>query len=221
LYTNFVYKYAILKKTGREVKLANYIVSVYFQDGIEEIFLPNIDNAVINFTISPAISSFRHDLQLIFEVWNSGWSLRSTDFLELYADSRRVEIAPLRKDVVIMGRIKNTEDKFSIIVNENFDSYTMFNKYTFDRNVSIGANPKNNVQFNVNNLVSGEHAHLAKEAGGKCILADLGSRNGTFINGQRIKRQVELSYGDVIYIVGLKIVYLNDMLAISIPYENI
>jgi len=50
---------------------------------------------------------------------------------------------------------------------------------------------------------------------------DLGSRNGTFLNGQRMKKQVELSYGDVIYIVGLKIVFLKNILAMSMPYENI
>ena len=60
----------------------NYIVSIYFQDGIEEIFLPNADNTVINFTISPFISSFRYEFNLTFEVWNSEWNLRSTDMVE-------------------------------------------------------------------------------------------------------------------------------------------
>ena len=198
----------------------NYIVSVYFQDGIEEIFLPNIDNTVMDFTISPSISSFRYELKLKFEVWNSEWILRATEPVKLFVNSRRVDVAPLRRDKVILGSVRDTEDKFSIIVHENFDSYTMFNKYRFESNVTIGANPTNNVQFNSSNLVSGEHAALVKETGGRCLLEDLGSRNGTFVNGQRVKKRVELNYGDIVYIVGLKIVYLGDILAISIPNKN-
>lgn len=45
--------------------------------------------------------------------------------------------------------------------------------------------------------VSRRHAHLIVD-GGRVSLHDLGSGNGTFVNGQRLNRQVELTPGDCI-----------------------
>jgi pSer/pThr/pTyr-binding forkhead associated (FHA) protein len=45
--------------------------------------------------------------------------------------------------------------------------------------------------------VSSKHARIVKE-GDCCFLEDLGSRNGTFVNGQRISTRVSLSPGDVV-----------------------
>jgi hypothetical protein len=45
--------------------------------------------------------------------------------------------------------------------------------------------------------VSGRHARFV-DAGGRWNVEDLGSTNGTFVNGARISRPVELQPGDVI-----------------------
>ncbi len=45
--------------------------------------------------------------------------------------------------------------------------------------------------------VSGKHARIVKD-GDQYFLEDLGSRNGTFVNGQRISTRVSLSSGDVV-----------------------
>lgn len=199
----------------------NFIAVVYFQNGFEEIFLPNIDNTAVSFSIPVSVSSFRGELNLAFEVWDSVWSLRSSDEVDLYVDSRRVSFARLGKGGVILGRVRFTDENFSVMVNENFDNYTNFKKYIFDRDVSIGSGADNTVRFNANNLVSGSHAALAFAKGGACFLTDLNSRNGTFLNGQRVTSRTELAFGDVVYIVGLKIVYLRDILAVSTPYGNV
>ena len=50
-----------------------------------------------------------------------------------------------------------------------------------------------------------------------CIRDSNNSVNGTFLNGRLVKEKTKLHYGDVVYIVGLKIVYLNNLLAINNP----
>ena len=42
---------------------------------------------------------------------------------------------------------------------------------------------------------------------------DKNSVNGTFLNGRLVTEKTRLHYGDIIYVVGLKIVYLNNLLA--------
>nr|WP_240808043.1 FHA domain-containing protein [Polyangium spumosum] len=73
---------------------------------------------------------------------------------------------------------------------------------TFERDlVRLGRAPDNDVVFDANHdrEASGYHAELRRE-GGAWFVVDLGSRNGTFANGQRIQRHAlaagtEVSFG--------------------------
>ena len=67
-----------------------------------------------------------------------------------------------------------------------------------------------------NRFVTGTHAEITFESGAAYI-TDKNSVNGTFLNGRLVTEKTRLHYGDIIYVVGLKIVYLNNLLAINDP----
>ncbi|MGQ9527000.1 FHA domain-containing protein [Chloroflexus sp.] len=58
-----------------------------------------------------------------------------------------------------------------------------------------------------NPQVSRFHARLDRAPGGGVLLRDMGSTNGTFVNGQRVTAPVVLKLGDVIQIGAFKLVY--------------
>jgi signal transduction histidine kinase/CheY-like chemotaxis protein len=61
--------------------------------------------------------------------------------------------------------------------------------------------------------VSRLHARIERSASGEASIADLDSRNGTWVNGQRVRWKL-LTYGDVIEIgksTALRFIYQNDM----------
>lgn len=62
--------------------------------------------------------------------------------------------------------------------------------------LTIGRDSSNHVAIN-DAEVSRKHARLTFQ-GGKFVLEDLGSTNGTFVNGQRLARPVVLKPGDVV-----------------------
>lgn len=62
------------------------------------------------------------------------------------------------------------------------------------RILTIGRNPGNNILLN-NNTVSRNHAQITILDNGQLILKDLGSSNGTYINGTRINENY-LKHGD-------------------------
>ncbi len=66
--------------------------------------------------------------------------------------------------------------------------------------------------------VSRKHARLTFQ-GGKYVIEDLGSTNGTFVNGQRLVSPVVLKSGDVISL-GEQIVLMYEALAID-PGETV
>jgi predicted component of type VI protein secretion system len=63
--------------------------------------------------------------------------------------------------------------------------------------VTIGRQPDNTVSVD-NPAVSGRHARIARDGDG-FVVEDLESRNGTFVNGERVTRQV-LRHGDVVLV---------------------
>ena len=65
--------------------------------------------------------------------------------------------------------------------------------------VSIGRHPMNDLRFDANKDidVSGRHAEL-RSVGGRHLLHDIGSTNGTFVNGVRIVAEQEVRDGDVL-----------------------
>ncbi len=71
----------------------------------------------------------------------------------------------------------------------------------------IGRDPSNGVAIN-DAEISRKHSRLTFQ-GGKYVLEDLGSTNGTFVNGQRLAGPVVLKPGDVISL-GEQIVLMYD-----------
>jgi pSer/pThr/pTyr-binding forkhead associated (FHA) protein len=72
---------------------------------------------------------------------------------------------------------------------------------------SLGRRPYNDIVID-NLSVSGEHA-LIHMAGKEVFLEDLGSTNGTYVNGKSVKKQ-QLESGDVVEIAKYKITFLAD-----------
>ncbi|MBI3162709.1 MAG: FHA domain-containing protein [Chloroflexi bacterium] len=71
----------------------------------------------------------------------------------------------------------------------------------------LGRDPSNHVAIN-DAEISRKHSRLSFQ-GGKYVLEDLGSTNGTFVNGQRLAGPVVLKPGDVISL-GEQIVLMYD-----------
>ncbi len=65
--------------------------------------------------------------------------------------------------------------------------------------VSIGRHPMNDLRFDPNKDVdcSSRHAEL-RTVGGRHVIHDIGSTNGTFVNGERVSAEREVKDGDTI-----------------------
>ena len=63
--------------------------------------------------------------------------------------------------------------------------------------IRIGRKSENDVVLN-NSSVSGRHAEIFVNEDGIVFLTDLGSTNGTFINGNRVEGSVLLKKGDIL-----------------------
>lgn len=60
---------------------------------------------------------------------------------------------------------------------------------------TLGRHPDNTVQV-LDRIVSKEHCRITRGAGGEYTLRDVGSLNGSYVNGQRVATEQQLSSGD-------------------------
>ncbi|MGE3633634.1 MAG: adenylate/guanylate cyclase domain-containing protein [Sandaracinaceae bacterium] len=70
---------------------------------------------------------------------------------------------------------------------------------------TLGRHPNNTVQV-LDRIVSKEHCHVDRIDGGRWIVRDLGSLNGTYVNGERIAERV-LNPGDEIMLGSTRIIF--------------
>lgn len=74
---------------------------------------------------------------------------------------------------------------------------------------TVGRHPENDIQV-LDRVVSKEHCHVLYEKGKGYIIKDLGSLNGTYLNGERIENQKILSDGNEIKLGNTRCMFLAE-----------
>jgi pSer/pThr/pTyr-binding forkhead associated (FHA) protein len=85
----------------------------------------------------------------------------------------------------------------------------IINEYPLNKNsVTIGRRHENDIQLN-DLTVSGRHALISVNDAEEIVVEDLGSTNGTLVNGNHIKKSV-LNYGDIVQVGHHQFTLLNE-----------
>ena len=193
------------------------LLTVFFENGFSEYYFPAVDNRKHPISISPYISGLDDELILNVEVWDGKWTIGSDKRYDLLKAGQPVQSSELANGLVLEGTIKKDGTWFSLKVDEVAEGSTGFSKYILRRDrismLKIGTDKACDIVYD-NRFVSPNHAQIQFE-GENTFIADNGSTNGTYLNGRMVSGKAPVKYGDVIYIVGLKIVYLGQLLAIN------
>ncbi len=198
----------------------NLLVTTIFENGFQEIYLPAVDNKSHPIEIRPSISGLTEDIVLPLEVWGGVWTLENSTQYSITIDEVPTLKTELEPGKLLNCTVKGTDIVFSLTVtlanvgNTSFDKYFLNLKNTTA--VTIGSKPTGNLITYANRFCSPTHAEITLE-GDTVFIDDKNSVNGTFVNGRLLTSKQQLFYGDVIYIVGLKIVYLDNVLAVNNP----
>ncbi|MBE5860523.1 MAG: type VII secretion protein EssC [Butyrivibrio sp.] len=198
----------------------SFLLTAVFENGFCELYLPDVDNKKVPLEIKPYISGRDEDVILPVEVWDGVWTLTGGGKYVITQNEKKVE-----KVTIADGMFLNCEFKdgqvFSLTAEEVAEGNTQFKKYFINPGsrieIGIGKDGSNQISYN-NKFVSPKHAQISFTGDG-AILKDLDSMNGTFVNGKMLSGEKKLIFGDVIYIIGLKIIFLGNTLAINNPKD--
>lgn len=197
------------------------IFMMFKSDAFREFVLPNLDNSDYHIYIDRETFHLFEGFSLRFEVIERQWSIKAdSKSYEIIRHNESVdEVALCGKELVTI-RTKHGEIFKGITYDASMElSPSMKYDLRGVIDISIGKSDVNTISYDFYNLVSKVHCLIYSD-NYRIYLKDVSS-NGVFINSQRISGTVTLCYGDTIEIFGLRIIFLDDILALSSRTGNL
>lgn len=153
---------------------------------------------------------------------NEQWVLKSNKNVKIL-DEEESEINTIILEELNIYNLKltNNQERLILFTEPVTDDRQTYQKLQIKQNaeITIGRNINNEIVY-LNQFVSGRHAKLTF-LNSMCTITDENSTNGTFVNGKRINDKEKLKVGDVIYIMGLKIIIGNKFIAYNNPDNQV
>lgn len=200
----------------------SYILSVYSTKAFKEILLPAIDNSDYSLFLQCSLFGFSNDVEINMEIMDGKWRIcDSKDYSFTYVNTKEEYKSNILKNGDVLAGNFAKSDVISIIVRETDTSFGVMKKYSlrYLTEITIGNDSSNTFSYNFHNLVSGLHARIIKK-GNNILIEDRGL-NGIFINSKRAVGTSQLAFGDIIDIYGLKLVFLDEFIAVNTYVDNL
>lgn len=193
----------------------NIILSVYSENAFKEYQLPSVNNADYSFVLQKDFFCLKKSININLEIMDGEWRLKQDKTYALRINGERYQGHAL-KDMDKVSVLVEGEKDITIIVKYTESIFHAYVKYDL-RNVSsvtIGKDSENDIVYDYLRLVSRKHAIISRTGNDFKIVND--SLNGTYVNLHKISGEQILFFGDYINIMGLRMVFLGDYLAIDI-----
>lgn len=171
---------------------------------IKQFRLPN--KAVGNYWIKDTEDGVEKDL-INIEAVNGKWSLLSNEYISVIENDEEKKQIYLKNYSFYVLKNKRSSTYLLLYCCPIYD-YT-YKKYSLNNisEITIGNSNNNYIYYN-NSGVDKVHAKIVLNNSNKYILIDNDSRLGVYVNNMRISRKKELKTGDVIFLAGLKIIFI-------------
>ena len=182
----------------------NYILFINRLEEVTEIPLPAADNRKFMVNICGC--------NIDIEVFNGVWRMLASDDVNIMTDDKLTDSATIETNKTIHIIPKNGE-RFAVLVQETNMENASFSKYSVADKQSITIGRENDNDIVIHSEYAGAHHCTITKDNNGYILTD-NSKNGTFVNGKRIHGSIELNIFDTIYIVGNKIFFLGNVIAV-------
>lgn len=185
-----------------------YILYVNCSDKVVEHPLPAINNR----KCSVSLVEIAPDCCFSLEVFDDVWKAFSTEKLRLFSDDVTDGQFCISDGTVIHAVYGGIE--FVLIFRELSDDVVNFRKFDIGgtRRITIGSSDECDIVIN-DRFVSEKHAFISR-VGDDLYIAD-NSTNGTFVNGMQVNADTKLKIFDEIYIVGVKLVNMGNIIAVN------
>lgn len=192
------------------------IVTLISQEKIETISLPSKKTG--RYGIFRTIENGQKQLIVNIEAVENKWVIRENELAEILNEQGKSVGEMILSDgfQIVMLNSRLTHEKFQLVIEPDSPERKQFQKYVVTDNCKINIGRAADNQLIYTNIFTSAHHACLMYQNGVWSITDTQSSNGIFVNNQKVVMK-ELSYGDVVYIMGLKIVVGNKTISFNNP----
>ena len=207
----------------------NYIVSVYSREAFREFILPSVRDADYELVLGREVFGLSSDVTLRLEIIGESWRLNPDGGYRIFREEetrdgakgpvrrvRREITRPLPVPFQGMVRLVSREgEDLSVFSGVSGSPLKAFEKYDIRSvdHITVGKDPGNMIRIGGQETVSGKHARLYRR--GNEWYVECPGINGLYLDGKILKGSRALAFGSVLNIIGLRMVFLKDTLAVD------
>lgn len=190
------------------------LLIIYQNEVMKEVLLPIINNSDYEVYIDKNNYSLKNSFNLYFESVNKEWYIKDSKSYAITHNHEQKSRLSLNNTDMFNIRTDCGELLKCIVVNNEF-IFRAFDKYIIKHIncIDIGRSLNNEICYECMGMVSGRHCSIVNE--NDCFYLYDYSSNGIFVNSRRVHNRKQLKFGDIIDIFGLKILFFDDILAVS------
>ena len=189
----------------------NLILSLFSKYTMREYPIPPVSRNRYSIPVSKDELCLSEDVLLDFRVQQDKWVISSS--CDIIRGSEREPACLLYAGEILLFRNNAGDELIAVIKGKS--EFAPFEKISLSAadSLTIGRDPSCDIVYDCGKMVSRLHAVISK-AGGETYIESQ-SRNGVYLNGRNIGYPETLKFGDEIDIIGLHMVFLDDLLAVD------
>lgn len=150
---------------------------------------------------------------------NGKWKVYSNKNVRILANKESLKEVVLNEYQFLILQIKDEAGYYILYTSPVNDLSYKYLEMERDSNFTIGSSNDNAFSCN-NQLISPKQVEITYQ-NRTWLIKDLNSEYKTFINNKALNGMVRLNHGDVIFIMGVKIIVLGNMLIYNNPLESV
>ena len=199
------------------------LLTLIFREKMYSLQLPEKVAGQFSFKDDSIKKNDRRILIIDSDVNNNAWIIKSTKKIKVYGKEREIlkQIELKENELYLLSIGSENAERAFLFTESISDDRKTYTKYILKepQEIAIGTLDDNNIVIN-NSYISGHHAKLSFD-GEKWKLFPYPKTNGVYVNRKRIETEYQLNSGDVVFILGVKIVIGGTFFAINNPGQSV
>lgn len=173
----------------------------------------------IEFCLDKCMTLFSEDYVFSFEYDGDNYKLSSNNDYIVSVKGKNLDSKIISDGDVLVCNFLRENSKVILLVQFEEDTSSIFYKFPIKNleEITIGSSDYNDIVYKNENVLD---KHLILNFTNKPNVKSIGNAAGCYVNGVRFL-DFDLKFGDVIFLYGLKCVYLGDYIALNDPNKNV
>ncbi len=194
-------------------------IYLFCKDRLVEWEINRFQDSMVEFVLDKSITMFSRDYNIRFEFENGHYKLKSSyDMIVTYKD-QNINCRTIYDGDVLICNFPHENSKIILLIQFEDEISHVFGKFSlmgFD-NIKIGKGKNNNIVYDNSNV---SDFHVVLQLGENPTVEIVEGTLGCYLNQVRVSKS-SIKFGDVIFLYGLKCVYLGNCIAVNNPNKNV